>query len=116
MLAGVAEMERNLIAERTTSAMQHTKDQRQVYSPVPYGFNRVGDDLRENPAEMAVIERVRRLRSEGVSLAKIAAKLNCWESGATRFELPHCSRVQRVLENVVFNSFAQIIQRILDQI
>ena len=76
MLAGVAEMERGLIAERTVAAMEHRKSQRQAYSPTPYGFDRVGDQLRENAKELATVERIRDLRAEGLSLGKIAARLN----------------------------------------
>jgi len=40
MMAGFAELERNLIAERTTAAMAHKKSKLQVYAPTPLGFMR----------------------------------------------------------------------------
>ena len=35
MMAGVAELERNLIAERTTMALAHKKAHREAYAPTP---------------------------------------------------------------------------------
>ena len=72
MMASFAELERNLIGERTAVAMQHKKSMRQVYSPTPYGFERVGNDLRINDEELAVILRAKVWREDGWSLGKIA--------------------------------------------
>jgi DNA invertase Pin-like site-specific DNA recombinase len=38
MLAGFAEFERNMIAERTTAALRHKKAHGEVYNHVPYGY------------------------------------------------------------------------------
>ena len=45
MVSAFAELERNLIAERTTTALAHKKKQHQVYAPTPYGYQRDGDLL-----------------------------------------------------------------------
>ena len=74
-MAAVAEMERNLIAERVSAAIQHKKAQRQAYCPTPYGFDRLGDGLIPNAAEQAVIRQMRRWRRAGRTLAWIAAEL-----------------------------------------
>ncbi len=76
MMASFAELERNLIGERTATAMQHKKAMRQVYSPTPYGFERVGNDLRINDEEIAIILQVKVWREDGWSLGKIAKELN----------------------------------------
>ena len=48
LLAVLNEFERDQISERTAAALRHKKQQRQAYSPTPYGFDRVGDMLVVN--------------------------------------------------------------------
>lgn len=76
MVSAFAELERNLIAERTASALQHMKQQRQAYSPTPYGYQRVGDLLVPDTQELAVVTRIQAMHAGGVSLRRIAATLN----------------------------------------
>ena len=52
MMAGVAELERNLIAERTGMALAYKKAHREAYAPTPYGFDRAGNSLIPNEREM----------------------------------------------------------------
>ena len=76
IMATVAEMERNLIAERVSAAIQHKKAQRHAYGPTPYGFDRQGDRLLPNAAEQAVIRQTAALAAlEGQTLAWIADEL-----------------------------------------
>jgi DNA invertase Pin-like site-specific DNA recombinase len=76
LTAAFAELERNLIAERTTSALAFKKQHRQAYNHTPFGFDRAGDMLTPNPSEQAVIARVKQQREAGNTLAAIAASLN----------------------------------------
>ncbi len=76
MTAGFAELERNLIAERTATALQHKKRHGQAYSPTPFGFDREGGRIVPNDAEQVVLLRIRTLRTEGWSLGSIANDLN----------------------------------------
>jgi site-specific DNA recombinase len=75
IMAAVVEMERNLIAERVSAAIQHKKAQRRAYGPTPYGFDRQGDRLLPNAAEQKVIRQMQRWRREGQTLAWIADEL-----------------------------------------
>jgi DNA invertase Pin-like site-specific DNA recombinase len=75
MLAGFAEMERRLTAERITAALRHKKGHGQVYGPTPYGFDRAGNRLVPNGAEQKVIRQMRRWRQAGQTLAWIAETL-----------------------------------------
>jgi site-specific DNA recombinase len=75
MLAGFAEFERNLISERTTSALAYKRDHGRVSGPTPYGYDRVGDDLVPNVPEQATIAQVRTWRDGGLSLRAIATRL-----------------------------------------
>lgn len=76
MMAGFAELERNLIAERTATALAHKKTHREVYSPTPYGFDRVEESLTENAQEQETLAQIFAWRQAGWSLRKIAAELN----------------------------------------
>lgn len=76
MMAAFAELERNLIAERTATALAHKKAHRRAYAPTPYGFERVGDELLDNPRERAVIAQIFAWERAGWSLRRIAAELN----------------------------------------
>jgi DNA invertase Pin-like site-specific DNA recombinase len=51
MLAGFAEWERNLIAERTRAVLWHKRSRHQAYSPTPLGFKREGKQLVEDTDE-----------------------------------------------------------------
>lgn len=77
IMAGVAEMERNLISERTKAAMNHLKLQNKRIGGIPYGYQ-LADDKRTlvpNAEEQRVIAIARQKRGEGLSLRKIAAAL-----------------------------------------
>jgi DNA invertase Pin-like site-specific DNA recombinase len=75
MMAGFAELERNLIAERTGTAMAHKKAHREAYAPTPYGYDREGDALAVNPQELKAVAQIRKWRGEGWTLGKIASEL-----------------------------------------
>jgi DNA invertase Pin-like site-specific DNA recombinase len=77
MAAAFAEMERNLTSERTKAALRHKKSASEVYCRLaPLGFEREGGKLIHVPAEMATVNRIRRMRDEGVSLRRIVDTLN----------------------------------------
>ncbi|MGB2985557.1 MAG: recombinase family protein [Phycisphaerae bacterium] len=74
VLAGAAEMERNLTRERTRSAMAIKRANGQRIGAVPYGFN-LDDDgitLVENADEQGVIADIKTMRSAGKKLKQIA--------------------------------------------
>jgi site-specific DNA recombinase len=77
MLAVLAEFERDLISERTLSAMDHLRRQgRKVSGNVPFGFDEAeGGRLVPNEREQVVLSRIRSLRDAGASLRAIAAAL-----------------------------------------
>lgn len=84
LLAGVAEMERGMISERTSAALQHKRSLGQVVGAVPYGFTSEirgeGRDAKrwlvENPAEQEVIARIVRDVASGKSLRAVAHGLD----------------------------------------
>ena len=78
IMAGAAEMERNLIRERTAAAMAHKAARREYTGgQVPYGWNLDADGVHitPNPAEQAIIGAARTLREQGLSLRKVGGAL-----------------------------------------
>ncbi len=78
MLAILAEFERDIIAERTRTALGHKRSRSERLGQVPYGW-RLSDDGRTlvgDGAERGALADVRRWRSEGRSLRGIAAELS----------------------------------------
>ena len=100
VLAGAAEMERNLTRERTRSALAVKRSNHQRVGAVPYGFNLAGDgtSLMRDDREQAVIADIQAMRAAGTSLPKIAATLT--ERGvptktgrSTRWSHQACARI-----------------------
>lgn len=77
MLAVLAEFERNLVAERTTNALQHKKRAGQKYTnQTPYGFEAIEGRLVEVQQEAAIVAEIQAARSSGNTLQYIADELN----------------------------------------
>lgn len=80
IMASIAELERNVIGERTADALQHKKAQgEKTGGDVPFGYNvRVRKGVKvlsPNRKEQQIIQYVRTLRAEGMSLRNIAGSL-----------------------------------------
>ncbi len=76
-LAGLAQLEREQIAERTKSALQHKKSKGERVGQIPFGkkLDVDGITLIDDEQEMKVIQLVKRLRKQGKSYQKIADEL-----------------------------------------
>ena len=77
VLAGAAEMERNLTRERTRSAVAVKRANGQRVGPVPCGFDLAdnGVTLLPTESEQAVIQDIQTMRSSGMTLGKTADTL-----------------------------------------
>ena len=77
MMAVLAEFERDQLAERVSSALQHKKANGQRTGNVAFGFSLMsdGDTLRPNAQEQAVIGTMQAMRHAGKSYWAIAAAL-----------------------------------------
>lgn len=99
VMAGVAEMERNLIVERTKAALQHLKDSGKRVGAVPYGWSLAEDgiSLVKNRQEQKVIRMARKLRKQGLSLRTIAEQLK--EEGYTsrNGQLFYAAQISRMM-------------------
>lgn len=76
MLAGVAEMERNLGRERTRAALHHRASLGQRVGTVPLGFRSVDGLLVADEDESAALEVLLALRAGGASIRQVAALMN----------------------------------------
>ena len=96
--AGFAAMERDLTSERTKAALNHLKTGGRVYTHfTPLGFDNVAGKLVPNPDEMQTVLRVQSMRSQGLSLGKIAAFLNAEQVPTKRGGVWHPVTIQSVL-------------------
>ncbi len=75
MMAGFAELERNLIAERTSAAMQHLKAEGRHVGAPGLGQRMEAGELVANPEESATVARILELRQAEKTLREIAATL-----------------------------------------
>lgn len=77
MMAGFAEFERNLTAERTTAALAHkvASGDMRIGAHAPYGWRYEGTALVEVASEQATIALVQKLRAEGLSFRAVLGEL-----------------------------------------
>lgn len=99
MLAGFAQFERDLCAERTKSALKHKKSKREVYSPVPLGFAQQGKQLIIDAAEQITIQTIKSLRAAGKSLRAIAAELTQMGMRTKKGGGWYASTIKAILDN-----------------
>ena len=99
IMAAVAEMERNLIRERTRTAMAHLKRQGRRISPTPYGKTLTDDGLHlvDDPNELAMMARAQQLRGQGLSLRKVAEQMASEGMVDRRGRALHPQQVKRLL-------------------
>lgn len=116
VLAAFAELERNLVGERTAIALAHMKGQRQAYGPVPFGYDRRGKRLQTNEVEQAVVKQIRRLRNNGWSYGRIAQRLNAKGVTGKRGGSWHAAGVRYVLGNDLYNDPRRGISLVLGQL
>jgi len=77
VLMSVSQWEREIIGERTSSAMQLKIEKGEwTGGTVPYGWRKCGKIIVEHDGEQRVIGRIRLLRKQNYSLRRIADELN----------------------------------------
>ena len=77
ILATISQWEREIIGERTAAALQHKRAMGELVGSVPYGWTVAADGvhLEPNQGEQELISLARELRSSGLSLRKVGARL-----------------------------------------
>lgn len=74
--AAFAQMERDVIADRTREALAYKREQGQYLGAVPFGYKLEGAELAQAEQEAAVIAQVLELKAQGLTLQAIADRLN----------------------------------------
>lgn len=99
-MAGMAEMESNLISERTKAGLSYKKDHKEVYSNLPYGYTNENNRLKENGQEIEAIKLIYAMKkNEGLSLRKIAAKLTDKGYKTKKGGRWHANTIKKILDN-----------------
>lgn len=75
-MAVIAQLECDLIGERTRFALAHLKERGKRYGEVPFGKRVVGDALVNDEAEAKIRAAMRELRLDGLSWPLVAEELN----------------------------------------
>ena len=81
MLAVLAEFERDLVSERTKTAMAHLRrEKKRISGRIPFGCSLAanGSDLLPDTQEQQAIAIMQDLRKHGCSLRQIAATMTEW--------------------------------------
>lgn len=77
LMGALAQMERQLIAERTKMALSHKKAKGEYLGHVPYGFQlNSKSEIVPNEEEQEIIRKMKRWKRDGKSYRQIAHKLN----------------------------------------
>ena len=99
IMAAAAEMERNLISERTRDALAHKKASGEAYNHAPYGWDVVDGRLVENGDEQHAIKIMTEWRARHrKSYQQIADMLNETGTSSKKGGLWHAQTVKNVLE------------------
>ncbi len=100
LFGGLAQMERELIGERTRSAMAYKREQHQPTSHAPLGFEANGCRKRMIPVpeELAVVQRILDRWRHGGSYAGIARELNAEGIATKRGRAWHAATIRNIVQ------------------
>lgn len=101
VMAGAAELERNLIRERTSEAMGYVKSQgHKTGGDVPYGYTVAADGktLVAHEQEQAMLEVIRSARQRGFSQRAVVAELTRQGFTTRKGTTLGLRQVQRIME------------------
>ena len=101
MIGVFAQLERDLIAERTKDALRYKKERGEYLGTVPLGFDAVDGELKEND-ELATVKYAKKLRRGGFSYSHIADRLNVEGRQTKRGGRWHKSTVSYLLKNKLY--------------
>jgi len=108
MMSAVAELERNMISERITSILQHKKENKEVYSSAPYGFNVKKGKLVVNEKEMTIVRAMFEQKSSGVNLNKIARELNSSKVKSKKGGKWHRHTIKKIIDNDIYGNTGRV--------
>ena len=98
VFAALAQMERELIASRTSEGLQKRKRDGLVYGNTPYGFRRRGKELVADRDEQEVLTYIYSMVDAGRPYSRIAKNLNRMEIPSKRGKQWGASNIIRLLK------------------
>ena len=111
LFGGLAQMERELIGERTRTALAYKRQQRQPTSHPPLGFRANGSRQRMVPVpeELAIVSRILGAWRRGGTYAGIAAQLNAEGIPTKRGCRWHAATVRKIVHRREW--YADVLER-----
>ena len=107
ILGSVAQWERDIIAERTSDAMQVARSQGRRVGAVPFGFTLTedGGTLEPDAEKLAVVVEIAEQRRNGGTLRGIARTLNAAGIATAHAATWTAEQVRRVLRNDLYTRY-----------
>jgi site-specific DNA recombinase len=101
VMAGAAEMERNLVRERTRAAMAHKRDRgERISGKAPFGCRFEGGMVVKCEKEQSILTDIQALRADGLSYQKIANELTrrgVWTRGGKGYSKQGIAQLLKVV-------------------
>lgn len=76
IISALAQMERDLISERTTDSLSYKRQKGEWCGRIPFGFKVQDSRLIENPEQIQIIQKAKRMKRDGKSYRAISKCLN----------------------------------------
>lgn len=107
LMAALAQMERELIGERTREALAYKKKKGERLGTTPLGYKILADgSLIENPEELEIVSRIKRLHYSGMPYRKIAQCLNVEGVPTKREKRWYGSTIRYILQNPRYSALS----------
>ena len=99
IMAGLAQMERELIGDRTRQTLRYKKARGERLGATPFGYDTVNGELVEDKREMKVVRLILKLRKQGWTYTAIGEKLTEDGVKTKRGGKWHPSTVRYIVKN-----------------
>jgi DNA invertase Pin-like site-specific DNA recombinase len=100
VLMSVAQWEREVISERTSTALQYKKSQGHHVGSPALGFQMIDKSLEKIESELETIARIEKLKKDGFKLQQIADQLNLQNIPTKRGGKWYPTTIKNVLEKI----------------